>query len=302
MLNPWQATGNLGSKILTALNNAGFTVTAIQRKDSKNTAHGAAKSLKVDLNSEADLTSAFKGQDVVVSAMPNPRLATDKIWMTAAVSAGVKRIVPSEFSTNLETELSRKLPIVKDKIKIRKYVENLGEEGKIEWTSINNGPFFLPMIWLSGWMGPSVKSKVTSIHDDGEQLVCTTTLERIGEGVARSLLPEYAEKTQNRAIYVYSAPMSERKMTALVERLSGIKFEEKTTSIETVTKEAYDALEKGDMSKMMNFYVPFCFGKGYGGDFRDIASNSVLGLKDMTESELEETVQGWLKEMGASKP
>jgi len=155
----WQATGNLGSKILAALNNAGFTVTAIQRKESMNTADGAAKSLKVDLNSEADLTSAFKDQDVVVSAMPNPRLATDKIWMTAAVSAGVKRIVPSEFSTNLETELSRKLPIVKD------------------------------------------KSKFASMS----------------RSLARSLLSEYAKKTKNNSIYVYSAPMSERKMTTLAE-------------------------------------------------------------------------------------
>jgi len=102
---------------------------AVQRKDSTNIPNGAAKSLKVDLSSESDLTSAFKGQDVVVSAMPYPRLATDKIWINAAISAGVKRIVPSEFSTNLENELSRALPIVANKIEIRKYVEDIAKEG-----------------------------------------------------------------------------------------------------------------------------------------------------------------------------
>lgn len=82
--------------------------------------------------------------------MPYPRLATDKIWMNATISAGVKRIVPSEFSSNLENSLSRKLPIVFDKLEIRKYVEKLAEDGKVEWTSVNNGPFTLPFAWLSG--------------------------------------------------------------------------------------------------------------------------------------------------------
>ncbi|KAN0092467.1 NAD(P)-binding protein [Hyaloscypha variabilis] len=296
------ATGNLGSKVLAALNNAGFTVTAIQRKESKNTPDGAAKSLKVDLINENDLTSAFRGQDVVVSVMPNPSVATDQIWMKAAIAAGVRRIVPSEFSGNLETELSRQLPIVTDKIEIRKYLEELGQQGKIEWSSINNGPFLIPMIWLSGWIGPGVKPKITTLHDGGERLVCATTLERIGEGLARSLLPEYAEKTKNRAIYVYSTAISERKMTALAEKFSGIKFEEITVSVETVTKEAFEALEQGDTSKTMNFFVPYCFGDGYGGDFRYMASNKELGLEELTEAEQEELVKGWLKDMDASKP
>ncbi len=276
-------------------------MTAIQRKDSTNKANGASKSLKVDLGSESDLTAAFKGQDVVVSALPNPRLASDKIWMNAAVSAGVKRIIPSEFSTNLETKLSQALPIVTDKVEIRKYVEGLASSGKIEWTSINNGPFFLSFIWLSGWIGPGLSSKVTSLHDGGDKIVCTTTLERIGEGVARSLLPEHAEATKNKTIYVYSAVMSERKMTSLVSKLAGIDFKEDNQSIEAITKDAFEALEKGDMSKKQNFYIPFCFGDGYGGDFRYLASNELLGLKEMTDAEVEDLVKGFIEELAAKK-
>jgi hypothetical protein len=39
-------------------------------------------------------------------------------------------------------------------------------------------------------------------------------------------------------------------------------------SIETVTKQVFETVEKGDQSKIMGFNVPFCFGEGYGGDFR----------------------------------
>lgn len=107
-------------------------MTAIQRKDSTNVASGAAKSIKVDLTSEPSLADAFKGQDVVVSAVPNPVLANEKIWMDAAVSAGVKRIVLSEYSTNMDNKQSQTLPIIKDKLETRKYAENLGLSGKIE--------------------------------------------------------------------------------------------------------------------------------------------------------------------------
>lgn len=276
-------------------------MTAVQRKNSKNQAPGAAKSIKVDLSSEADLAAAFKGQDVVVSAMPYPRLASDKIWMNAAISAGVKRIVPSEFSTNLETKLSQALPIVTDKIEIRKYVEDLASSGKIEWTSVSNGPFLLPFVWLSGWMGTGLSSKVTTLHDGGDKIVCTSTLERIGEGVARSLLPEHAEATKNKPIYVYSTTMSERKMTTLASKLAGIYFKENNLSIDAITQDAFKAYEKGDESKKSNFYIPFCFGDGYGGDYRYSASNELLGLKEMTDAEVEEMVKGFIKEMQANK-
>jgi len=127
-------------------------------------------------------------------------------------------------------------------------------------------------------------------------------MERIGEAVARSLLPENAETTKNKPIYVYSAPMSERKMTELAQKLTGIQFEEKRSGIEAATKEAFKALEKGDRSKMRDFYIPFCFGDGYGGDFRDMASNEMLGLKEIGDAEVEEVVKGWLKETDVNKP
>ncbi|PQE25306.1 isoflavone reductase family protein [Rutstroemia sp. NJR-2017a BBW] len=291
------ATGNLGSKILVALKNAGFTVTAIQRKESTNVPADGVKSIKVDLTSGSDLTAAFKGQDVVVSATPNPRLDTEKIWMEAALNAGVKRIVPSEYSTNLETEAAKTLPIVTDKLAIRKYVQDLTSSGKIDWTSVNNGPFFLSWLWLSGWMGPNPKTKTATIHDDGEAIVCTSSLERIAEGVAKALSSEHADETKNKPIYVYTTAMSERKMIDIVAKISGDKFQETKLSIATITKEAFEALKRGDESKKMNFYVPFCFGSEYRGDFRYQAWNEKLGLKELTDAELEETIKRWLEEM-----
>jgi hypothetical protein len=76
------------------------------------------------------------------SAVPFPVLKTEKIMIDAAIEAGVKRIVLSEFSSNLEAKAKDvNLDIVKDKLEIRKYVEEATANSDTEWSSINNGPF-----------------------------------------------------------------------------------------------------------------------------------------------------------------
>lgn len=232
--------------------------------------------------------------DVVISSVPTPRLATEKIWMQAAIAAGVKRIVPSEYSTNLETEASKSLPIVKDKLEIRAYVEGLVKEGKIEWSSVNNGPFFIPGLWTGGFMGPNLKTSTTIYHDGGEAFVATSTLDRIGEGVARSLLPENAEKTKNKPVYVYSTALSEKKMTQIVSKLSGTEFKVDNQTLKSAMDVGYKGLELGNYGMVMAFYIPFCFQAEYGGDFRKQAMNEELGLNEMSESEVENMVKGWL--------
>lgn len=247
------------------------------------------------MNSESGLIDAFKGQDAVVSAVPNPVLFTEKVWMDAAVSAGVKRIVLSEYSTNMDNTKSQTLPIIRDKLEIRKYAEELGSSGKIGWSSVNNGPFFVPFIWTMGWMGANVQTKTALYHDGGDRIVCTSTLERIGETVAKTLAPENAELTKNKSIYTYSAAVSERKLTDIISKITGIEFPVTQASVDEITKDAFAAFQKGDRSKMMQFYIPFCWGEGYGGDFRSQAWNEKLGLKEMTDEELENMIRGWLK-------
>jgi len=232
----------------------------------------------------------------VVSSVPNPTLQGEKPWIDAAVQAGVKRIVPSEYSTNIETEKSRKLPIVRDKLEIRKYVEELAGQGKIDWTSVNGGPFFVPFIWLSSFGGVNMKDKSVKLYDGGEKIVCTSTLDRIGETVAAVLKPEHAEATKNQPVYTHNTPISPRKMQRVVEKLTGVKVEEKQVDIDEMVKPIYDAMEKGDYSKTVGLYVQFMYGDGYGGDYRSMSWNEKLGLKEMTEDEFEKTVAGWLQE------
>ena len=50
-------------------------------------------------------------------------------------------------------------------------------------------------------------------------MVGTTGLERIGEAVARTSMPEHAADTKNKALYVYSTMMSEKRMIEIVAKV-----------------------------------------------------------------------------------
>lgn len=120
----------------------------------------------------------------------------------------------------------------------------------------------------------------------GDRGVCTSTLEWTAEGVARVLSSERSEAMKNKPIYIYSAPVSERKVTSIVSKIKETEFKETDLSIDAITKEAFKALEKGDKSTNMNFYAPFCYEEGYGGDSRYQAWNEKLGLRGITDGEL----------------
>jgi len=292
------ATGNLGSKILHSLRSSGFNVTAIQRKGSKKTLPQGVKTIQVDLTSKSDLVFAFKGQDAVVSAVPDPQLEQEKTMIQAAIEAGVKRVVPSEYSSNLEAKAKEvNLEIVAEKLKIRNYIEEIGETGKIEWSSINNGPF-LDLGVKVGFLGPNVRNKTATFHDGGDKLYCATSTEDIGKAVA--LMLQHPAETKNKPVYIYSAMLSDRKLTSIVSKLTGIDFEIKHADVQKDADEYLESKKRGedDMMKRFNLYFLMMYKEGFGGDYRDIAMNGTIGLPVMDDEKLEENVARWLKKAG----
>jgi hypothetical protein len=67
-----------------------------------------------------------------------------KLIIDAAIAAGVEFFFANEFVAHLTSEQFRRLPEshAGAKLRIRKYLEELGAQGKIAWTSLNGGPFF----------------------------------------------------------------------------------------------------------------------------------------------------------------
>ncbi|KAK2049467.1 NAD(P)-binding protein [Colletotrichum somersetense] len=299
------ATGQLGSVIAKALLESGFAVTAVQRADSEKTAPVGCESVKLNMRDHAGLASAFKSHDVVISAAPDPIIFEDqKAWIDAAVAAGVKRIFPSEFSTNLESPLAQGLPIVTGKVRTRRYlVEQVSKAGgKVTWSSINNGPF-LSLVLGFGGLGPDFRTQTARYHNGGDNLIGTTRLVDIAGTVAKILRDEkglYTE-AENKAVYIHSAAVTEKQMTKIAEKVTGLTFAEEHYDVEELFQDAKAKLAKGDTSAMMQFYYQMMYGKGYGGSesFQEMSWNEKVGLKTMTETELEAVVRDVAQRNGA---
>ncbi|OLN97931.1 Pinoresinol reductase 1-like protein 2 [Colletotrichum chlorophyti] len=281
------ATGLMGSEISKALVSSGFDVTAIQRPESSNPARSGTRSVKVDLSDTEALMSAFENQDAVVSAAPDPIvLENQKPWIDAAVASGVKRIFPSEYSTNVDSPLISKA------------------RNTSSWTSINNGPFF-ELVLGAGGLGPQFQSKTATYHNGGANLVGATRIRDIAETVAKILRNENGlyEQAENQSVYIHSAVVSEKQLTELAEKVTGQTFAVQNLDVEELYQDAKAKWEKGDVSGRMSFYLQMLYGKGYGGSesFREMSWNKKVGLETMSEAELEESIRNAAKENGLMK-
>lgn len=91
---------------------------------------------------EADLTEAFKGQDAVISIVGANGLAYQKVFVDAAINAGVRRFMPSEFSVNtLSNAVRELLPLFDAKLELLDYLKGKENAG-LTWTALATGPLF----------------------------------------------------------------------------------------------------------------------------------------------------------------
>lgn len=139
------AGGRLGPSILTALStDPRFTCSILSRTSSTSTfsPHITVHRISDDYP-EAELLSALKGQDAVVSTMATAQLHQQRKIIDAAIKMGVKRFVPSEFGS--DTENARAMELLPQYFKGKKdtvdYLKTKEEEG-LTWSAFVTGPFF----------------------------------------------------------------------------------------------------------------------------------------------------------------
>ena len=85
---------------------------------------------------------AFQGQDAVICVL-NPNLVdATKAAINAAVKAGVKRFIPSEFAAEtIDPKMRATVPIFQNKRDIVEYLMGREKDG-LSWTAVTNGGFF----------------------------------------------------------------------------------------------------------------------------------------------------------------
>jgi nucleoside-diphosphate-sugar epimerase len=298
------ATGSVGLPILEALlAEPSFTVTILSRASSKAAFPPNIPVIRVsDDYTVAELTSAFKSQDAVIIALTTSSVTADGRdglairLIDAAVAAGVKRFIPSEYgANNLDPRARSLIPIYDIKGAMLEHLIAKAKEssGKLTWTSISCGSWLdwaLDPSKSGNFLGIDVKGKRAAVYDSGNARFAITTSVNTGLAVVRAL--KYADLTANKQVFLADFVSTTNEIIASLEGQTGEKFMIKrvdTAPEIKVMREKYDA---GDFNAAF-LILAMSFGGdldvGYDYEKEQEVWNEKLGLPKVG---LDEVVQG----------
>ncbi|KAF2249668.1 isoflavone reductase family protein [Trematosphaeria pertusa] len=295
------ATGSVGAPILSALlAEPSFNVTVLTRASSSAKFPSGVPVKQVsDAFTVSELTEAFKGQDAVVAALSTTPVTKDDLAfriIDAAVAAGVKRLIPSEFGTNnLDPRARSLVPVYDLKGKMLEYLIKRAKEsnGALTWTSISCGS------WLDWGLDPAksgnflyvdVKHRKATIWDSGLSRFAVTTSTGTGLAVAKVLLNP--ELTANKQVFLSDFVTNSREIVASLERQMGEKFTVEEKESGTVIRELRSKFDAGDFNATYPLLaLSFVADVDVGYDFEKEQEvwNGKLGLPKQT---LDEVVKG----------
>lgn len=269
-------------------------MTALTRQGSTHTFPDSVTAIPVDLDSVDSLTSALQGQDAVVSVVGNGVFDKQHNLVEAAVKAGVKRFIPSEFGSNTPHEKTRTIPTFAPKIAIQKELEDKAKTTPLTYTLIINGPF---LDWgLKVGFVLNVKGKSAQLLDGGDRVFSATTLSGVGKAVAGVL--KHPDETKNRAVYVQETATTLKDLLEKAKKAAGPDgWTVEEVPVANLIAAANEELKKPNPNPAVWAY-PYVkaaiWGEGYGSHFEKL-DNELLGIKELSDGELQALVDSIAK-------
>ncbi|KAL3457254.1 hypothetical protein BJX64DRAFT_20737 [Aspergillus heterothallicus] len=289
------ASGSLGKLVVNALLASGkYNVNVLTRRGSDATFPQGASVLAVDYSSVEELTAVLRGQDVVISTCSQSGLETQFSLIEAAVAAGVKRFIPSEFTADIGNPKAAALPQYAGQLRIQELLRKTANENPgFTYTSIRNGVF---LDWgLAMGFQVDLKSENPVLYDGGDRPFSTTTLATVAQAVVGAL--DHLKETKNRAVYVHDMVTTQRHLLSLARKIAPERrWEPVNVSTDDMERKARENLAQGkvDFVSQVGFYTRSVFAEGYGGEFVRV-DNELLGLGYKSDTDLEIILTGILQ-------
>ncbi|KAH8590064.1 isoflavone reductase [Bisporella sp. PMI_857] len=236
------AGGNLGAGILPEILKSDLSISVLSRENSTSSFPDGVKVIKSDYSLES-LTKIFTSQDAVVSLISSSSLDGQVVVLEAAVAAGVKRIIPSDFGNDTASDtVNAALPFFAPKAKAIEYLRE--NENKISWTSIITGPFFdwgLPL----GFLGFNFADHTVSWVDGGKARFTSTNLNQIGRSVVAVL--KNPNLTANKFVYPESFTTTQTDILAIIEKETGSAWRKDPVNSKDLRAAGWEKIKAGDL-------------------------------------------------------
>ncbi|KAH0423112.1 hypothetical protein CcaCcLH18_12397 [Colletotrichum camelliae] len=287
------ASGNVGSSAIKALLEDGFQVTGLTRETSVASLPQGVAHLKSDF-SEASLANIFEGQDAVVSTLssisPAGALASQNSLIDAAIAAGVKVFIPSEYGVDTaDSSAPEIIPFLADKIETLNYLKK--KQDKISWTAIVSGAMFDWGLAIPGFGGWNVAARTATIYDGGDIPFDATNLDQVGRAISKSL--KNPELTRNQHVYVNSFTITQNQVLRALEKATGDKFDISHGSVEELWQTGAAQVRDGQPLGALGLIAGAVYGKG--GLAQYSAKNGLWNEKlGLPEEDLEEFLERYV--------
>ncbi|KAB5559508.1 hypothetical protein GE09DRAFT_1220190 [Coniochaeta sp. 2T2.1] len=291
------ATGNLGLPILRALSRAQppfKSITALTRSPPRDPSIFPERTLvkTADHTSHASLASALTGIDALIFALGSAHIAATLPILDAAVEAGVRFVVPSEYGLDSTNEVLRGYRNFRNKLRVQDKLRELKKQGKLDYTLVFVG-LWIDHTGLGGFV-VDVKNKKQEVWDGGEQRVSLTSRRSIAQAVVGVLEGRVGGKTE---IRIRDVNMSQRRLREICEEVVGTDGWE-VTELDTgervrLARERYDFGIQGADDAYS--FVKRGAAQGVGSLWAEGEDDSkALGLKAWSEEEVREFVRGYV--------
>lgn len=288
------ASGRVGKFALEKLLASNqFSVQVLQRTGSSSTYAPTVKVVEADFEDTQSLVSALVGQDAVVSTIGEDGIMSQKPLIDAAITAGVKRFLPSDFGSNMSNPNTRKLPVFKEKVIIEDYLIEKSKTTDLTYTFVYNG----------GFTDFAIQNKVImdfseykpTIFNGGDSKFSCTSLPTVGEAVV-GVLSRLAE-TRNRAVYVSESFISQNQLLALAKSVAPDKpWAPVDADLNAVFAGALERFAQGqhDMPTVIPMLLKAVVDNEHGSNFAE-NDNELLGIKEKGDEYLIELLTPLIK-------
>lgn len=264
-------------------------MTVLSRSQKSDAYDPSVKVIQVDYNSKESLTSALQGQDAVVSTLGWAATDGQKILIDAAIAAGVKHFIPSEFGSCTTNPELRNVPMYSGIANVREYLIEKSRTGALSYSVLACGAFL--EFYLNSPSLIDIANRKAVLIDGGDNRMSTTSLESVGKAIAGIL--KHPNETKNRTVYVSQAILTQNKVLNIAKEIRpDIKWDISRVESNPMFQEALAAFAAGDYSAgTVLKLVTSTAGAGdrYGAAF-DKTDNQLLGIEALSEDELKEII------------
>ncbi|EEY15094.1 isoflavone reductase family protein [Verticillium alfalfae VaMs.102] len=281
------AGGNLGVPVLQAFLDAErYKVSILTRKGSNSVFPEGVKVYKADYADMEELKRAMEGQDVVISMITGLAGGAQNILVDAAIAAGVKRFLPSEFGPPSRDDAFAALNHVVLPLKTATVDYLKTKESQISWTSIVTGAFFDWALDI-GFIGFNISTKTAGLIDSGTAVFTSSTLPYISKAIIASL--ERPDETKNQYVFVGEFNVSQQDILKTLEEVQGEKWSVEHLVSDDMIVSAEKRIAEGDLTAMVDITRAGAMGE------RGLGDNRPWGLWDeklgLTRQSLEQAVR-----------